>query len=101
MGAMIHKPDTNPVIILVANWFGLGGLGYFLMGQKKKAMISWGIMVGVFVLAMCTLGLASPLGLFAIVTAYDGYLLAQKLQGGQSIQENENGLDFLNAIFKD
>jgi hypothetical protein len=42
-----------------------------------------------------------PFGLFAWVTAYDAYLLGQKLQSGQSIGENENGLEFLNMIFKD
>ena len=36
-----------------------------------------------------------------LITAYDAYLLGQKLQSGQSIGENENGLEFLNAIFKD
>jgi len=35
------------------------------------------------------------------VFMYDAYLLGQKLQSGQSIGMNENGLEFLNAIFKD
>ncbi len=95
MGEMIQKPDTNPIIIAVANWFGWGGLGYFLMGQKKKAIIS----VIVFLVGgTITCGL---LYMFSLITAYDGYLLGQKLQSGQAIGENENGLEFLNAIFKD
>ena len=40
MGQMITKPDANPIIFAVCNWFGGGALGYFLMGQKKKAMIA-------------------------------------------------------------
>ena len=39
--------------------------------------------------------------MWVFVAAYDAYLLGQKLQSGQAIGENENGLSFLNAIFKD
>lgn len=95
MGEMIQKPDTNPIVVAALNWFGLGGLGYFMMGQKKKAMLSWAITV---IGGTITCGL---LYVFAVVAAYDAYLLGQKLQSGQAIGENENGLDFLNAIFKD
>ena len=34
MGEMIQKPDINPVLVALCNFFGLGGVGYFLMGQK-------------------------------------------------------------------
>lgn len=98
MGAMITKPDANPIIFALANLFFAGGLGYFLMGQKKKAYITWGIIIGVSVI---TCGFGTIIALFGWVTAYDAYLLGQKLQSGQSVGENENGLDFLNAIFKD
>ena len=95
MGEMIQKPDTNPIIVAAANWIGLGGLGYFLMGQQKKAIISWVICV---VIGTITCGAGY---LFAFVTAYDAYLLGQKLQRGEAIGANENGLDVLNMIFKD
>ena len=95
MGEMIQKPDTNPIIVALANWIGLAGLGYFLMGQQKKAIISWVIfLVGGTI--TCGVGY-----IFAFVTAYDAYLLGQKLQRGEAIGANENGLDFLNMIFKD
>ena len=96
MGEMITKPDANPIVIAICNWFIGGALGYFLLGQKKKAIISVVIYV---VLFSCTLGIG--LLPWLLITAYDGYLLAQKLQAGESIGINENGLDFLNAIFKD
>jgi hypothetical protein len=100
MGQMITKPDTNPIVIAVAAWF-IPGLGYYLLGQQKKAMYTFGIAIGLVILSSVTCGLASPLlfGLLAFV--YDGYLLGTKLQSGQSIGENENGLEFLNSIFKD
>ncbi len=94
----ISKPDANPILLAVLNLVFAGGLGYFLMGQKKKAYITWGIILGVSIISC---GFLSIIAVFAWVTAYDAYLLAQKLQSGQTIGENENGLSFLNAIFKD
>lgn len=94
MGEMITKPDTNPIIIAVANFLGLGGLGYFLMGQQKKAIITW---VVVLLGGFCTFGL---LYMFVWVTAYDGYLLGQKLASGESIGDTENGLSALDMIFR-
>ena len=96
MGQMIQKRDTNPILILVCNLVVGGALGYFLMGQQKKAIISAVIFV-VGVPLTCFL----MLFIWPLVTAYDGYLLAQKLQSGQTIGENENALPFLNNIFKD
>ena len=95
MGEMITKPDANPILFAALNLFVFGAAGYFIMGQQKKAIISAVIvMVGGFF----TCGL---LWMAVWVFAYDAYLLGQKLQSGQSIGQNENGLDFLNMIFKD
>ena len=96
MGEMIQKPDANPMIVAAANFFIFGALGYYLIGQQKKAMIAAIASVG---LTFLTCG--SLFWLPILIFAYDGYLLGQKLQSGQSIGENENGLEFLNNIFKD
>lgn len=96
MGQMITKPDANPILFAVCNLFAAGALGYYLMGQQKKAMISAIIWV---VGAIFCCGTISSL--IAIVSAYDAYLLGQKLQSGQAIGENENALEFLNSVFKD
>ena len=93
MGQMIQKPDTNPVVVALLNFFLLGGVGYILMGQQKKGIIS---IVATLVLSCLGIGFIIP-----IITAYDAYLVGQKLQSGESVGMNENGLDFLNAIFKD
>ena len=93
MGELIQKPDTNPVVVAILNLFLLGGVGYFMMGQQKKGIIT---LVATLVLSMFGIGMIIPL-----ITAYDAYLLGQKLQNGEAIGENENGLEFLNAIFKD
>ncbi len=91
MGEMITKPDANPVILALLNGF-MGALGYFLMGQKKKAMIG----AVIFIVTTCV-GLS---WIWMLIAMYDAYLLGQKLASGESIGENENGLEFLNMIFK-
>ena len=95
MGEMITKPDANPILLAICNWIGFGALGYFLMGQQKKAIIT---LIIVWVGGTVTCGL---LYIWVLVAAYDAYLLGQKLARGESIGQNENGLSFLNAIFKD
>lgn len=101
MGEMIQKPDTNPILIGALNFLLCGGVGYFLMGQKKKAIYfiaAW--VVGYVCLGW--LGIGVLVGFAAqIIGGYDGYLLAQKLAAGESIGENENALPFLNSIIKD
>lgn len=95
MGQMIQKSDANPILYAVANLFVFGALGYLLMGQQKKAILAAVITIG---LSMFTCGFGS---IVAFVFVYDAYLLGEKLQKGQAIGENENALEFLNAIFKD
>ena len=94
MGQMISKPDANPILLAILNWFFC--IGYFMMGQKKKCIIGIVVVILTNVVTCGTLG-----WIVMLVFVYDAYLLGQKLQSGQSIGENENGLEFLNAIFKD
>ena len=102
MGEMITKPDANPIVFAVLNAFVLSCLGYFLMGQQKKAIISAVVFVVFVILSGCTFGLGGILlPVWMCITAYDAYLLGQKLASGESIGMNENGLSFLDAIFKD
>ncbi len=101
MGEMIQKPDANPILLAVLNFVVCGALGYFLIGQKKKAIYFAGAwFVGWICLGWLGIGALIAFAAQAIA-GYDIYLLAQKLQAGESIGENENGLDFLNSIFKD
>ncbi len=95
MSEKISKPDANPILFALLNLFVFGALGYFLMGQQKKAIIT---LIIYFVGGTFTCGM---LCMISWVTAYDAYLLGQKLQAGEEIGQNENGLSFLNAIFKD
>lgn len=88
----ITKPDTNPIVPALLNFLLFGGVGYLMMGQQKKGIIS---IAATLILYCIGIGFIIP-----FITAYDAYLLGQKLQSGASIGENENGLEFLNAIFK-
>ena len=93
MDEMIRKPDANPILFAVLNLFLWSCVGYFVMGQTKKGIIS---VIAFWVLIWC-FGLGI---IVSIVTAIDAYKLGQKLQAGEAIGVNENGLPFLNAIFK-
>lgn len=93
MGEMITKPDANPIILALANFFCLGALGYFLAGQQGKA-----IFAAIYTLVLTSITFGFLGWLFQLVFAYDAYLIGQKLASGESIGEKENGLDFLNNL---
>jgi hypothetical protein len=87
----IQKPDANPILLAVLNAFFLGGVGYFLMGQQKKAIAA---IAYTLIGSMCFgVGFIIPW-----LTAYDAYLLGQKLANGETIGEGECGLGFLSAL---
>ena len=91
MGEMITKPDANPILFALMNFFTWGFLGYFLMGQKKKAIAA---VVYTFIgLWLCGIGMLIPW-----IASFDAYQLGNKLAGGESIGESENALGFLNSL---
>ncbi|MFT5586284.1 MAG: hypothetical protein ACI9VR_003881 [Cognaticolwellia sp.] len=94
MAKRITKPDVNPIAMLVMTLLTLGGGGYFLIGQTKKAMLAWAI-VGIGGLLTCGLGFA-----FAGVAAYDVYKLCLRLEDGEAIGVEENSLEFLNEMYR-
>lgn len=88
----ITKPDVNPIVPALLNALTGGFVGYWMLGQQKKAIIS--LIATVLTSWMCV-GIAVP-----VIAAYDAYLLGEKLKTGQAIGENESALQFLNAVFK-
>ena len=90
----IHRPDLDPFKLGLLNLFGCGGLGYWLIGQKRKAVQTWMI---VLIGSPCTCG---TLYVFAFVAAYDAYLLGQRMELGESITPDQNALAFLGSIFR-
>ena len=94
MGEMITKPDANPILLAALNIiiFGLP-IGYFMMGQQKKAIFAFVYTVVAGFVTCGTIGWA-----VVLVWAYDAYLLGQKLASGESISDTENGLEFLGML---
>ena len=83
-GDVIPPPPQprNPVAILLLNFIG-GCVGYFMIGQRNKAIVA---------LIAWVIGLVPPLcgtvsGLVALAAMIDGYLQAQHLQAGHSIRQ--------------
>lgn len=99
MGEMITKPDANPILFAVANFFVLGALGYFLMGQKGKAIAAIVYVLICHWVLVWLFGIGTLLGIaLQIAFAYDAYQLGQKLQAGESIGEKESALGFLGSL---
>ncbi len=97
MGDMISKPDANPIVYALLNFFVCGlPVGYVMIGQTKKA---FAFAIATFMLSFVSFGALGWLP--PAVAAYDIYLLGQKLASGQMVGLNENGLSFLDSLFKD
>ena len=73
------QPPKDPILILVLNLIGFGCIGYFLIGQKKKAIAS----LVIWILGLASCGIVS--GIVAIVAAIDGMMQAQQLQAGHPV----------------
>lgn len=68
------------MLIFILNLLLCGSAGYWLLGQKQKAIVA---AVLFFAVAWPTCFSAS--GLIALVCAVDGYLQAQALEAGRPI----------------
>lgn len=74
-------PPKDPILVLVLNLLVAGGVGYIIMGQKKKGIIA----IVIWVLGWIACGI--PSGIVAVLAAIDGYLQAQQLQQGKPVGE--------------
>jgi hypothetical protein len=72
------SPDPN--VVFLANLFGCAALGYWLIGQKQKAIVA---LVGWIALVPLTCFWGS--GLVALFAAIDGYEQAHQLRAGHRI----------------
>ncbi|MGN6184594.1 MAG: hypothetical protein ACTHQM_13175 [Thermoanaerobaculia bacterium] len=70
----------DPVLVFVLNLLLFGGIGYWILGQKQKAIVA---IVLFFVVAWPTCFSAS--GLIALICAVDGYMQAKALEEGRTI----------------
>lgn len=90
---VITKPEIRPVIVGLCNLLLWGGVGYFLMGQKRKAI---GAVLYFWLASTLTVGL----GAFVVsgIFAYDSYQLAKILARGETIKEHQNAVRFLDKL---
>lgn len=90
--AVLKKPNVKPWLALLLNVVGLGGLGYFYIGQTRKGIA---YMLATVLLLFFCLGAVVPL-----ISAWDAYLLAKAMQAGVPVRDDENALEFLNNVFE-
>ena len=76
-----QQPPKDPILILVLNLILFGCVGYFIIGQKLKAISA----LVLWLLGLFTCGVGS--GIVAIVAAIDGWMQAQHLQAGYPVAQ--------------
>ena len=74
-------PPKDPSLVMVLNLLVAGGVGYIIMGQKKKGIIA----IVIWVLGWVACGI--PSGIVAVLAAIDGYMQAQQLQQNKPVGE--------------
>lgn len=74
--------SRDPILILIANLLGFGGIGYLLLGRTKKAIVAF---VLFFIAAVLTCGWGGFL--ISAIAAADGYLQAQHARAGRVIDD--------------
>jgi hypothetical protein len=78
-GGGVLPPDPN--LALIFNLLGGACGGYFLLGQKQKAIASLLLFIVLFVPSSCGTGSL----IVALAAAVDSYLQAQELAAGRPI----------------
>ncbi|MFH1845649.1 MAG: hypothetical protein ABIF77_20890 [bacterium] len=106
--AKLENKNINPILAAIANFCCLGGLGYILIGQTKKAIIfiitalivsivaSFGYTV--FILPGLALGLVYFL--LVVFTALDIHALATAIAKGEQVDEHEYRFEILFRLVK-
>jgi len=90
--ANLENKGVNPIVALLANFCCFGVLGYILLGQTSKA-----VMVFVVTAILSLLGVGFIVAILALV---DVYQVAEAIQKGESVDENEYKLEILHSIMK-
>ena len=72
--------DFDPLVIFSANLIGAAALGYFLLGQKQKAIVGLLLFLALIPTTMC-----AGSWIVSAVAAIDGYLQAEAKRAGQSL----------------
>lgn len=88
----IRKPEANPILAAVLTWFVLGCGHVVVNGQQRKWMFTLlATILGVF---CCFL----PGTIIGLLSVFDSYQTALRLQAGEEIGENEYSVEMLYKI---
>ena len=88
----IRKPEANPILAAVLTWFVLGCGHLVVNGQQRKWMFTLlATILGVF---CCFL----PGTVIGLLSVFDSYQTALRLQAGEEIGENEYSVEMLFKI---
>jgi len=105
--ANLENKNTNPLLAAIANFCCLGCIGYFLIGQTKKAVIFL-----LAVLALCVINfigystiilpiIIGPISLVLVIfTAIDIHALATAVAKGEAVDEHEYRFEILYKLVK-
>ncbi|MBN1164307.1 MAG: hypothetical protein JXB45_06995 [Candidatus Krumholzibacteriota bacterium] len=94
--AKLEKKNINPFLAAIANFCCLGFLGYFLIGQSKKAILF--LIVAVVLLLLGTIGMQTLFLPFitsvlylalVILAAIDIHALATGVEKDEEVDEHE------------
>lgn len=92
--AKLEKKGISPIVAVIANWFVFGFLGYFLLGQTKKALY---ICIAIFVgIILCFV----PGIIISVLGLIDVYKVAEAVEKGQEVDENEYKMELLYKVAK-
>lgn len=90
MAAIDPSKKPNPIVALLANFCCFGIVGYMMCGQTKKAIY---IFVVTAVLSMIGIGVV-----VAVLALIDVYQVAEGLQKGETLDENEYKFELLHKL---
>lgn len=92
--AKLEKKGISPIVAVIANWFVFGVLGYFLLGQTKKAL--YVLIAGIVGSILCLV----PGIIIAVLGLIDVYKIAEAVEKGEEVDENEYKMELLYKVAK-
>ncbi len=92
--ARLENKNIHPALALICNWLVLGILGYILIGQTNKSL--WVFLAGIIGSMLCLI----PGIVVGVLGLIDVYMVADAVQRGEVVDENEYKLELLYNICK-
>ena len=106
--AVLENKNINPMAAAIANFCCLMILGYLLLGQARKGVFPLFTLIGLLIIDGILSRIIGPLILFAaplclllaIFVAIDAYQVAEAVQNGEQVDENEYKFEILYKLMR-